>query len=219
MPKHRENELFYVSESPYGRDSSEDKKDLVLFEWEGYKETTWEPIESFGGSRYAVTQFWANADCGPRNPDQMSKFSAGEVIHLKKKQSTVRKTKPGPGRSSVGLITGTRVFALWPETQHYYSAVVQKRAGAGSYVVRFDEDESEFTVALKHMRPCEDLREGDIVILKTDSATVSKLGNDGSLVVKKKVDYSTITLSAYDVEEQWDDRVLSHSDIVCSFEK
>ncbi|KAJ7835529.1 hypothetical protein B0H14DRAFT_2590166 [Mycena olivaceomarginata] len=48
------------------------------------------------------------------------------------------------------------------------------------------------------------------VILKTDSVV------DGAIVVNKNVDYSSIMISAYEVDQEWDDRVLSHSDIVCA---
>jgi hypothetical protein len=113
------------------------------------------------------------------------------------------------------LITGTRVFALWPETQHYYSAVIQRRSVAGGYVVRFDDDESE-TVRLKDMRPCQKLRVGDTVILKMDSVVVADFSDDGAIVVNKNVDHSSIMISAYEVDQEWDDRVLSHSDIVCA---
>ncbi|KAF8175724.1 hypothetical protein K438DRAFT_2022846 [Mycena galopus ATCC 62051] len=188
--------------------------------WEGYSEsdTTWEPLESFKGSKYAVRHFWANADCGPRNHEQMSKFSPGEVVHLKQPSSKGWK-KPGPGRSSVGLITGTQVFALWPETKLYYYAIVQKRSGARSYVVRFDEDESELVVPLKNMRACDHLREGDRVVCKTDKAEISEIREDGTIRAGKKVDYSTISISAYDVDADWNDRMLSHSDIVCAIGK
>ncbi|KAJ7235637.1 hypothetical protein B0H12DRAFT_1141397 [Mycena haematopus] len=222
----KQEELFFVKQitqaKVYNEKTRRRNKKIWHYRtvWEGYDDITWEPIESFNGTKYAVRLFWANADCGPRNPNQISKFSSGEIIHLKQSSSKVRKTKkPGPGRSSVGLITGTRVFALWPETQQYYSGVVQKRSGAGSYVIRFDEDESEFTVPLTHMRPCTELRKGDTVVLKTDNAVVSELRDDGTVMVKKSVNCSNIAISAYDVDEQWDDRMLAHSDIVCASEK
>jgi hypothetical protein len=53
------------------------------------------------------------------------------------------------------------------------------------------------------------------VILKTDSVVVADFRDDGAIVVNKNVDYSSIMISAYEVDQEWDDRVLSHSDIVC----
>ncbi|KAF7335545.1 hypothetical protein MVEN_02208400 [Mycena venus] len=201
-----DKELFFVKriiQAKIHTEGSRRKTKKVwhyLTEWEGYDDKTWEPEEVFDGTKYAVKLFWKNADCGPRNYQQMSKFTPGEIIYLKQASSkgTACKTKPGPGRSSVGLIVGTRVFALWPETNHYYSAVVQRRSGAGSYVVLFDEDETEHTVPLKHLRACEQLRKGDRIVVKTDNFEVSDSRFDGSFTVEKILDYSNITISAYD---------------------
>ncbi|KAJ7671311.1 hypothetical protein DFH06DRAFT_1365982 [Mycena polygramma] len=191
-------------------------KQEFLTEWDGYEERTWEPIESFMGKKYAVRLFWSNADCGHRNHEQLSRFKTGEVIKLKNTsfKESPRKKKPGPGRSSVGLITGTRVFALCPEDKLYHSGVVQRFTKNNSYVVRFEDDNTEAKVSLKHMRPCEQLREGDSVILKTDNVVVGKVRSDGSFIVNKRVDYTTVKLSSYDVEKEWADRKLAHEEIV-----
>ncbi|KAJ7697504.1 hypothetical protein B0H14DRAFT_3529344 [Mycena olivaceomarginata] len=200
-------EIFYVNKILKAKVHSEGigrkskKVWLYLTTWEGYEDETWEPIQIFTEPQYAVKLFWKNADCGGRNHEKISQFCLGEVIHLKTPSSKTPKRKPGPGRSSASLITGTRVFALWPETQHYYSAVVQRRSGAGGYV---------------DMRPCQKLRAGDTVILKTDSVVVADFQDDGAIVVNKNVDYSSIMISAYEIDQEWDDRVLSHSDIVCA---
>ncbi|KAJ7815637.1 hypothetical protein B0H14DRAFT_3476010 [Mycena olivaceomarginata] len=194
-------EIFYVNKILKAKVHSEGigrkskKVWLYLTTWEGYEDETWEPIQIFTEPQYAVKLFWKNADCGGRNHEKISQFCLGEVIHLKTPSSKTPKRKPGPGRSSASLITGTRVFALWPETQHYYSAVVQRRSGAGGYVVCFDDDESEYT---------------------TDSVVVADFQDDGAIVVNKNVDYSSIMISAYEIDQEWDDRVLSHSDIVCA---
>jgi hypothetical protein len=126
------------------------------------------------------------------------------------------KRKPGPGRSSVGFVLGTRVFALWREDQHYYSAIVQKRLGKDTYLVQFDDDESEVKVSLSQMRLCEKLQPRDSVILKTDSVLVSDFRKDGSFTVKKLVDFSAVKISAYDIREEWGDRKLLDSEIVCA---
>ncbi|KAK6985148.1 hypothetical protein R3P38DRAFT_2805903 [Favolaschia claudopus] len=202
-----------------------------LEKWEGYDPAdgtiilwlhighlnSWEPIVSFQGSQYAVEQFWLHADCGDRTHEELHKFRDGEIIELKEKQppSGGTKKKPGPGRSSVGLITGTRVFALWPENQHYYSGVVQKKSGATNYIVRFDEDDTELSLPLKHMRRCDKIRSGDRVILKTDTVEFGELREDGSMSITKEIDYSSITLSAYDVEKEWGDRLLLPSQVKC----
>jgi hypothetical protein len=54
------------------------------------------------------------------------------------------------------------------------------------------------------------------VILKTDSVVVADFRDDGAIVVNKNVDYSSIMISAYEVDQEWDDRVLSRPDIVCA---
>jgi hypothetical protein len=182
-----------------------------------------------------VKLFWANADCGHRNPEQLSRFKPGEIIQLKHSVKGTRmlhhdilsfsyphglyaaaKRKPGPGRSSVGFVLGTRVFALWREDQHYYSAIVQKRLGKDTYLVQFDDDESEVKVSLSQMRLCEKLQPRDSVILKTDSVLVSDFRKDGSFTVKKLVDFSAVKISAYDIHEEWGDRKLLDSEIVCA---
>ncbi|KAJ7769840.1 hypothetical protein B0H16DRAFT_1776711 [Mycena metata] len=172
----------------------------------------WEPAENFDGNKYAITQFWKNADLGPRIQTQLSKFNIGEVIKLK---PTKPRSKPGPGRSSEGVILGTQVFALWPEDQHYYPAVIQRRSGT-NYVVRFDEDGSEITLPLKHMRACSDLRRGDAIILKADEIEVSEVRDDGSIVVEKTADYTSIKISAYEIEHEWSRRQLRPSRIICA---
>ncbi|KAJ6577710.1 hypothetical protein B0H19DRAFT_1121146 [Mycena capillaripes] len=194
---------------------------LYLTVWDGYDDLTWEPVESFQGSKYAVRFFWEHADCGNRNHEQISRFKVDEIIQLKPSaKGTVSRRKPGPGRSSVGLILGTRVFALWTEDKHYYSGIVQKRSGKNpnAYVVRFDDDESEVTVSLKHMRLCSQLRRGDTTILKTDSVVVSDLRSDGGFMVKKLVDHTAVKISAHDIEEEWEDRQLTHADILCELD-
>ncbi|KAJ6461272.1 hypothetical protein C8R47DRAFT_1159782 [Mycena vitilis] len=172
------------------------------------------------GDKFAVRKFWSHADCGHRNHEQLSKFKAGEVIRLKDTSSkeNSRKKILGPGRSSVGLITGTHVFALCPEDKLYHSAIVQRFTKNNSYVVRFEDDNTEAKVALNHMRRCEQLREGDSVILKTDNVVVKKIRPDGSFIVNKRVDYSTVKLSSYEVEKEWADRKLAHDEIVCECE-
>ncbi|KAK7032674.1 hypothetical protein R3P38DRAFT_2918349 [Favolaschia claudopus] len=213
-------ELFFVKQITKAKFHIEGTgRKIVKSWWEGYEpaEETWEPIESFKGSQYAVHQFWLHADCGPRTHEQLRKFRAGEIIELKPVGPPPggTKKKPGPGRSSVGLITGTRVFALWPENQHYYSGVVQKRSGATNYIVRFDEDGTEISVPLKHMRRCDKIRSGDKVILKTDAVEVGEVREDGSMSITKEIDYSSITLSAYDVEHEWGDRLLLPCQVKC----
>ncbi|KAJ7472038.1 hypothetical protein FB451DRAFT_1251729 [Mycena latifolia] len=86
-----------------------------LTEWDGYPDPTWEPEENFMGLKCAIKTFWRRASPKDRNPKDLSKFRTGEVIYLP--QVVARKQKPGPGRSSAGLIKGTKVFALWPDTQ------------------------------------------------------------------------------------------------------
>ncbi|KAJ7671294.1 hypothetical protein DFH06DRAFT_113158 [Mycena polygramma] len=220
-------ELFFVKKIveakvvALGTRRGQKKTWKFLTVWDGYDDLTWEPAESFLGSKYAVRLFWLNADCGHRNPDQMSKFKQGEIIKLKqasalpKGKGSPRKRKPGPSRSSVGLI-GTRVFALWAEDKHYYSGVVQRRVGTSStYVVRFDDDDEEVKVHLKHMRACNQIKPGDNAILKSDNVVVSNVRGDASFMVEKVADHTTVKISAYDIEEEWADRRLAHEDIVC----
>ncbi|KAJ7116717.1 hypothetical protein C8R44DRAFT_739400 [Mycena epipterygia] len=156
-------------------------------------------------TRWAVKTFWKRADLASRDYKQLSYFKPA------------RNTRPGLGRSSAGLITGTHVFALWREDSHYYSAVVQQCVGS-KYVVRFDDDDTEATVPLKHMRPCSKLEEGDSIILKSDNAKVSKIKSDGSFTIERVLALSSIKISAYDVEEKWQDCMLSHVDIVCAMQ-
>ncbi|KAJ7676245.1 hypothetical protein B0H17DRAFT_1207378 [Mycena rosella] len=136
-----------------------------LTEWADYQELTWEPEENVMGSKWAVKTFWRRvaSRLDGRHHTNLHKFKLGEIIALP--TECVRKRKPGLKSSA----TGTRVFALWPETRHYYSGVVQRRVG-NKYGVRFDEDDTELTVALKHMRPCAQLREDDTIILNSDTA-------------------------------------------------
>lgn len=54
------------------------------------------------------------------------------------------------------------------------------------------------------------------MILKTDNVVVADFQDDGATVFNKNVDYSSIMISAYEVDQEWDDRVLLHSDIVCA---
>ncbi|KAJ7671324.1 hypothetical protein DFH06DRAFT_923084, partial [Mycena polygramma] len=114
----------------------------------------------------------------------------------------------------------TRVFALWAEDKHYYSAVVQRRVGyrSHSYIVRFDDIDTEVKLPLKHMRPCSLLRKGDTVILQTDSVVVADLRSNSAFLVKKAVDYSAVKISPYYIEKEWAERQLAHEDVVCQCE-
>ncbi|KAJ7671352.1 hypothetical protein DFH06DRAFT_1177314 [Mycena polygramma] len=224
-PSTTEPELFFVKRIIEARVVTEGARRPnkviweYLAEWDGYDHCTWEPIESFKGSKHAVGLFWANADCGGRNPDQLFKFKTGEVIKLKQPMSkgNSRKRKR---RASVTEIVGTRVFALWAEDKHYYSAVVQRRVGyrSHSYIVRFDDTDAEVKLPLKHMRPCSLLRKGDTVILQTDNVVVADLRSDSAFLVKKAVDYSAVKISPYYIEKEWAQRQLAHEDVVCQCE-
>ncbi|KAJ7082903.1 hypothetical protein B0H15DRAFT_851922 [Mycena belliarum] len=143
----------------------------------------------------------------------MGRFTEGEIIQLP--QASARKQKPGPGRSSTGLITGTRVFALWSENQHYFSAVVQRREN-DRYWVRFDEDDSEALVPLAHMRLCAKLEAGDTIILKSDTVQISKIMTDGSLAIEENLTVNDIIISAWIIDAQWEDRKLTHEEINCA---
>ncbi|KAJ7036685.1 hypothetical protein C8F04DRAFT_463373 [Mycena alexandri] len=182
--------------------------------WDGYdrKDWTWEPKEAFLGTPYAIQAFWRDADYGNRNPEQLSRFKVNETIKLKTSVTGKPKSKPGPGRSSEGIILGSRVFALWAEDQHYYSGIVQRRTGL-DYVVRFDGDDTEVIVPLNHMRLCSKLRCKDSVILKTDNVGVVGIQEDGTITVQKEVDYSSVKISAYNVEYEWRDRQPSAEEI------
>ncbi|KAJ7152823.1 hypothetical protein C8R46DRAFT_1302036 [Mycena filopes] len=210
---------FYVEKIIEARlDAKGTGRNGKRFWWAGYApdKATWEPAENFEGSKYAITNFWKNADVtGGRNHEQLSKFDDNEVIKLKP-PSKKPASKPGPGRSSAGFTLGTRVFALWAEDQHYYSAVVQRRAGF-NYVVRFDEDNLEITLPLKDMRACADLRTGDTIILKnTEDVGVSEIQDSGSIIVKTRADCSSIKISRYDIEQEWGKRQLRPSQVVCA---
>ncbi|KAJ6483730.1 hypothetical protein C8R47DRAFT_1217424 [Mycena vitilis] len=224
-PSTTEPELFFVKRIIEARLFTEGARRPnkviweYLAEWDGYDHCTWEPIESFKGSKHAVGLFWANADCGGRNPDQLFKFKTGEVIKLKQPMSKANPRKR-KRRVSVTEIVGTRVFALWAEDKHYYSAVVQRRVGYRShnYIVRFDDIDTEVKLPLKHMRACSQLRKGDTVILQTDSVVVADLRADSAFMVKKAVDYSAVKISPYYIEKEWAERQLAHEDIVCQCE-
>ncbi|KAJ7676303.1 hypothetical protein B0H17DRAFT_1207434 [Mycena rosella] len=182
-----------------------------LTEWADYQELTWEPEENFMGSKSALKTFWRRVDprLDGRHHTELRKFKLGEFIALPTEY--VHKRRPGSESSA----TGTRVFALWPETHHYYPGVVQRRVG-NKYEVRFDEDDTGCTVALKHMRPCAQLREDDTIILKSDTVKISGIKPDGSLRVKKRLEIGDVSLSAWCVAEEWKDRKLTHKDIVCA---
>ncbi|KAJ7744356.1 hypothetical protein B0H16DRAFT_1463228 [Mycena metata] len=137
----------------------------------------WEPEESFL-TTCALRVFWNTANCH-RDHNQISKFKKGEVIGLKKAHTTAKpRRKPGPGRSSVSLI-GARFFALWVPDGYYYSAYVQEGVG-DKYVVRFEDDNVEATLPLKHLRDCTKLEPGDTITLLRDNAVVADLADDGS---------------------------------------
>ncbi|KAJ7683223.1 hypothetical protein B0H17DRAFT_1333352 [Mycena rosella] len=183
-----------------------------LTEWADYPDPNWEPEENFIGTKWALQTFWRRAELRGRDPKRLRLFKMGEIISL---PNEAPKEKPGPGRSSVGLILGTRVFALWPETCYYQSAVVQRRI-EDEYEVRFDEDDVKFIVALEHMRPCAEIQEGDTVILKADSARISAVKEDGTLRIKKRIGIDDIRISAWSIEDEWGDRKLAHEDIDCA---
>ncbi|KAK6981770.1 hypothetical protein R3P38DRAFT_3113425 [Favolaschia claudopus] len=187
-----------------------------LTQWEGYEPTeeTWEPIESFKGSQYAVQQFWLHADCGPRTHEQLNKFRAGEVIELEPTRPPPRE-KTRSRKVVCGFDHGHPRLRAVAGKSTLYSGVVQKRSGATNYIVRFDEDGTEISVPLKHMRRCDKIRSGDKVILKTDAVEVGEVREDGSMSITKEIDYSSITLSAYDVEHEWGDRLLLHCQVKC----
>ncbi|KAJ6461282.1 hypothetical protein C8R47DRAFT_1241164 [Mycena vitilis] len=154
---------------------------------------------------------WANADCGGRHTAQLFKFKTGEVIKLKQPMLKVNSRKR-KHRACVTEIVGTRVFALWAEDKHYYSAVVQRRVEYRShnYIVRFDDIDTEVKLPL---RACSQLRKGDTVILQTDSVVVADLSADSALMVKKAADYSAVKISPYHIEKEWAERQLAHGDI------
>ncbi|KAJ7769905.1 hypothetical protein B0H16DRAFT_1881751 [Mycena metata] len=159
-------------------------RQLYLTMWDGYSEDdmTWEPEDSFL-TDCALRVFWNSANCR-RDHNQISEFKKGEVIELKGAHTTTAKprSKPGPGRSSVGPI-GARVFALCAADGCYYSAYVQERVGE-KYVVRFEDDNVEATLPLKHMRECAKLEPGDTITLLRDNALVADLADDGSFTVQ-----------------------------------
>ncbi|KAJ7770081.1 hypothetical protein B0H16DRAFT_1881849 [Mycena metata] len=215
-------ELFYVERIVEARvdvkgEGRKSKKFWsYLTVWDGYGPTdwTWEPKEAFQGNQYAIQTFWRDADYGNRNPEQLSRFKPNEKVKLKTSVTGKPKSKPGPGRSSAGMVMGSRVFALHAEDHHYYSGVVQRRSGL-NYVVRFDEDDTEVTVPLKHLRLCAKLRCKDTVILKADNVEVVGIEEDGRITVQKVADYSSVKISAYNVEHEWRDREPSDEEIHC----
>ncbi|KAJ7776628.1 hypothetical protein DFH07DRAFT_980903 [Mycena maculata] len=216
-------EDFYVKKVLKARLDSgrrrQDKYWSYFTSWENYEssENSWERTENFRGSKYALKLFWKNVDIGGRDHKNLSLFKVGEVIELRESSTPskdVPKRKPGPGRSSAGLL-GTKVFALWAEDQHYYAAEVQQRQGK-KYLVKFYEDHSELTVSLKEMRPCSGLRPSDTVIQMADEIRVFAVGEDGTLTLKKRADVTAVKLSAWAVENEWQDRMLSHKDIICA---
>ncbi|KAJ7152870.1 hypothetical protein C8R46DRAFT_1120634, partial [Mycena filopes] len=186
---------------------------LYLTTWDGYpdpEDRTWEPESSFF-NKSVLRIFWTAANC-TRDHKRISLFKIGEVIRLN--HNTVKpRSKPGPGRSSVGLL-GTRVFALSSEDGNYYSASVQERVG-DDYVVRFDGGKAEATLPLKHLRECNSLEAGDSVNLLRDNAVVAAFTDDGGFVAQKVVDYTTIRISRKNIQQEWEDRELEHDDIMC----
>ncbi|KAJ7082902.1 hypothetical protein B0H15DRAFT_851912 [Mycena belliarum] len=187
-----------------------EKKWVYLTEWADYPyEATWEPEHHFNGTKWAIQSFWEKM--GPKYWDhRVARFNSGVILSL---PQIAIKRKPGPGRSSEGLISGTRVFALWHETQKYYAAVVQRRKGE-KYQVRFEEDGSQSWVARQHLRPCAKLRKGDTVVLKSTTAQVSEIKPDGSIKIAQTLNFDNVVISAWDVEAQWGDRRLTHRKIV-----
>ncbi|KAJ6509756.1 hypothetical protein DFH09DRAFT_1100692 [Mycena vulgaris] len=175
----------------------------------------WEPEENFLGTKWALKAFWKRAKLDGRNYKHLKQFKMHEVIQPAEKAVQASNRKPGPGRSSAGLVTGTRVFALWHENNHYYSAVVQRRKG-NKYVVQFDEDDSHHVVSLKHMRACADLREDDTVMQKSDVARIWEIKADGSFTIQKELNINSITISGWSIDDEWGDRKLTHKDIVCA---
>ncbi|KAJ7660561.1 hypothetical protein B0H17DRAFT_1144932 [Mycena rosella] len=210
------SEEFYVQrvlEAKVINTGSRNKPKKDRFEWK------WEPEENFTGAKWALKTFWRRVDSklGGRDYKDLRKFKVDERINLPRERGPVSKQKPGPGRSSAGLIKGTRVFALWPPTQHYYSAVVQRRiAHSEQYVVQWDEDNSSFALPLKHMRPCAELREEDTIILKSDVVQITRINPDGTFMVNERLDIGDIIISAWNVEDEWEDRKLAHEDIACA---
>ncbi|KAJ7503369.1 hypothetical protein B0H11DRAFT_2187809 [Mycena galericulata] len=182
--------------------------------WEGYSErdATWQVEEDFLGSKWSIKTFWQHANVGKRDPTRFSQFKLGEIISLRESSVAENSQRAGPGRSSAALVT--KVFALWPEDQLYYTALVQRRNYGSKYTVRFTDDDSESVVSLKEMRLCSQLRPSDTVIAAEDSITVSSIGNNGYIVLKKKIKIEDVRISSLAVATEWGDRTLSHEDII-----
>ncbi|KAJ7650925.1 hypothetical protein FB45DRAFT_889134 [Roridomyces roridus] len=195
--------------------------------WKGYlaTEATWIPQKNFQGDKWALKVFWERSDVGNRDPSKLNQFEVGEIFQLREevavgfncpaanKSSKPRIQKPGPGRSSAALVS--KVFALWPDDNLYYPGIVQRRLG-DKYVVRFMEDDSELVVNLEHMHLCAKLRPSDRIVVTDDMNTVSMIGEDGTIVLKKRVKVEDVKLSTAEVDKYWQDRLLSHHDIICA---
>ncbi|KAJ7190766.1 hypothetical protein GGX14DRAFT_482557 [Mycena pura] len=193
------------------------KQWLYWTEWQGYPEdSSWEPADSFSKPRHMVTSFWNRADRQNRDFKKMSQFHVGEVIGLKPKEPEPQESrrKPGPGRSSAGLLSGTRVFAPFGDG-YFYSSVVQRRV-RDKYVVKFDDDNSQATVPLTELRACADLRAADRVILPEEVVYIARMKKNGAYEVKNTLELPEMKLAAGDIKEHWGDRMLSHKDIVCA---
>ncbi|KAJ7122569.1 hypothetical protein C8R43DRAFT_1032602 [Mycena crocata] len=142
----------------------------------------------------------------------------GHTIELKEEAPLLkrRKQKPGPGRSSEGLVpTGTRVFALWADDHHYYSGVIQRRVH-DKYVVRYDSDGTEVALPLTDMRPCSKLLVGDSVLLIKDNVVLSDVGENGEVEITRSGKFSDIKISEYCIWRDWEGRELRRRDVVCA---
>ncbi|KAJ6509731.1 hypothetical protein DFH09DRAFT_1100666 [Mycena vulgaris] len=170
----------------------------------------WEPEENLLGSKWALKIFWKRADLNGRNYKNISGFKKGEVIQLASPEVLAKMS--GCGRSSAPLVAVTRVFAVARDQPLLFLRCPAASEG-DKYIARFDEDDSEVPVLLKHIRTCEHLRATDTIILKSDAASISKLKVDGSFTVKKELKVDDIAISAWCIENEWWDRRLSHEHI------
>ncbi|KAJ6553461.1 hypothetical protein DFH09DRAFT_1318852 [Mycena vulgaris] len=167
-------------------------------QWDGFSDVTWEPEENFLGDKWALKTFWKRADLNGRNYKHVGGFKTGDVIELATSEVLVKKS--GSERSSTPPVPGTRVGV----------------GGATSTSSGSTDDDFEIPVLLKHIRACEHLRGTDTIIMKSDTATISKLKADGTFTVEKELNVEDIVISAWCIEHEWWDRRLSHEHILCS---